>query len=137
MEIDSILPVENVATFYRMLQYGMISATGLLLENIVLYTVVDILSGGLVGGKLIGAEISIIAMFFLNNHFTFAERPGATLKRFLKSNLVRSGGVLIGLVVLEIGTGLGIWYIFANLIGIAVGFLFNFTMESVYTWAEK
>lgn len=137
-----------------MFQYGAISLTGLVLENVVLFSVVEfidpivfermgLLSGlgfladELVVGKLVGAELSIAAMFFLNNRFTFADRPGATVRRFLKSNLVRSGGVLIGLVVLKLFTGLGVWYIFANLIGIAAGFFFNFTMESIYTWAEK
>ncbi|MFB6116841.1 MAG: GtrA family protein [Candidatus Nanosalina sp.] len=137
-----------------MFQYGAISLTGLVLENIVLFSVVEFadpeifrqiasLSGTeflgdeLVLGKLMGAELSIAAMFFLNNRFTFADRPGATVKRFLKSNLVRSGGVLIGLAVLKVVTAIGVWYIFANLLGIAAGFLFNFTMESIYTWAEE
>ena len=137
MELDSYLSFENIDIVYKISQYGVISATGLLLESLALYMIVDVLSGGVIAGKLIGAEISIMAMFFLNNHITFSDRPDATIKRFLKSNLVRSGGVLIGVFVLEIGTRMGLWYMFANLIGVAVGFLFNFTMESVYTWAEK
>lgn len=137
MEINKYIPIEYADTVSRMFQYGLISATGLLLENALLFAVVEYLQAGIVPGKLLGAEASIIAMFFLNNKFTFSDRPGVTFRRFLKSNLIRSGGVLIGVVVLKIGTALGLWYIFANLIGIAVGFLFNFIMESVYTWAEN
>lgn len=76
-------------------------------------------------------------MFFLNNRYTFKERPGATFRRFLKSNLVRSGGIIIALIILKIGVAMGLWYILANTVGVIVGFVFNYVMESVYTWAEK
>ena len=137
MELEEYILEKPRETVYRMVQYGFISLTGLLLENAVLFMVVEYLKAGLVPGKLFGAELSIVLMFFLNNRFTFSDRPGVTLKRFLKSNLVRSGGVIIGVVVLKAGTQLGIWYIFANLAGIAAGFTFNFVLESIYTWAEE
>ena len=48
--------------------------------------------------KLVGAEVAIVVMFVINERWTFAElgRPGAlpTLKRFVRSNLVRSGGLV-------------------------------------------
>jgi len=127
---------ENFESLVRMIQFGIISLSGLMLENIFLYLLIEYAGLELVFGKLIGAEVSIAMMFFLNNRYTFRERPGITFKRFLKSNLVRSGGIIIALIVLQIGVSLGLWYLLANTLGIIVGFVFNFAMESVYTWAE-
>lgn len=138
MEID---PVETVKEYEELLlrffQFGGVSATGLLLENIILFLLVENLGFELVMGKLVGAEASIALMFLLNNRYTFRDRPGATLKRFLRSNLVRAGGILIALAVLKIGVAFGLWYILANTIGIIIGFFFNYALESLYTWAEE
>ena len=121
----------------RVIQFGLISLSGLILENFFLFLLVEFGGLDLIIGKLLGAEASIALMFFLNNRYTFKKRPGVTFKRFLKSNLVRSGGIAIALIVLKIGTSMGLWYILANTIGIIVGFVFNYVMESVYTWAEE
>ena len=97
--------------------------------------------------KLIGAEVAIIVMFLLNDRWTFrqSETRGIrhALKRLVKSNLVRSGGlavqvtvvfVLIRLPVSVELSGTDVWPILTMPIAIACGFLANYTGETLFTW---
>lgn len=97
--------------------------------------------------KLIGAEAAIIVMFVLNDRWTFrqSETRGLrhAIRRLIKSNLVRSGGlavqvtvvfVLIRLPVSFDVAGTDLWPIMTMPIAIACGFLVNYTGETLFTW---
>ncbi len=117
-------------------KFSAASVAGLVLENVFLVVLVELADSPLIAAKLVGAEISIAFMFLLNNRFTYEGSPGSVLTRFLKSNAVRAGGVLIATAVLKIGVSLGVWYLLANIIGVCVGFVFNYGFETLYTWKE-
>lgn len=97
--------------------------------------------------KLLGAELAIVLMFLINDRWTFARAGevgiGPKLRRFLKSNLVRVGGVGVATVVFVILAGFAVslplggeelWLAIANAAGIAAGMLVNYTAESLFTW---
>lgn len=97
--------------------------------------------------KLVGAELAIVLMFFINDRWTFAAKGdrsvAATGWRFLKSNLVRAGGVLVATGVFVAVSGLPVelpvggrplWLVVANGVGIAVGVVVNYLAESLLTW---
>ncbi|MFD1512193.1 GtrA family protein [Halomarina rubra] len=108
-----------------------------------------ILQFGVAGevAKVAGAEVAIVIMFFINEHWTFADEGDAgvlpTLGRLLKSNLVRSGGVAVQfLVVRTLGTvaitlplfGVNLWDLIPLPIAIGVSMLINYVLESLVTW---
>jgi putative flippase GtrA len=97
--------------------------------------------------KLVGAEVAILVMFVVNERWTFAghgdEGVGATLRRLLKSNLVRSGGVAVqvgivaGLTRLPIALsafGVDLWELATFPIAIGCSLLLNYVLESLFTW---
>ena len=97
--------------------------------------------------KLVGAEVAIIVMFVVNERWTFAAHGDdggwAILRRFLKSNLVRSGGVAVqvavvaGLTRLPIALdafGVDLWELATFPIAIACSLLLNYVLESLFTW---
>lgn len=97
--------------------------------------------------KLVGAEVAIIIMFAINEHWTFASHGTtgvrALLTRFLKSNLVRSGGVGVQVVVVWLLTqlpiviqfmGVDLWELATFPIAIACSLLLNYVLESLFTW---
>lgn len=97
--------------------------------------------------KFIGAETAIILMFLLNDRWTFADagRAGVVfkLRRLLKSNVVRGGGLAVQVTVVWLLTGTGIeiivsgtdlWPAVTMPIAIACSFVFNYVAETLFTW---
>lgn len=99
------------------------------------------------GIKIIGAEAAIIVMFLINDRWTFPEhgmvgiRP--KLRRFLTSNVVRSGGLAVQVAVVFLLTrrdvvitvaGTNVWDALTMPIAILAAFLVNYVAESLFTW---
>ncbi len=96
----------------------------------------------------IGIEVAIVVMFLLNDNWTFAEQGaagiGAALRRLLRSNLVRAGGILVQLatfgffyrvVALDLTLfDIDGWFVVSKVAGIGVGMLVNYVAESLVTW---
>lgn len=128
-------------------QFASVGALGALCDNGVLLALTSV---GVVPvvAKLVGAETAIIVMFTANERWTFATegRPGlrALARRFLTSNAVRAGGVLVATAVFAVliefvpisipVAGTDLWYLGANLIGIGVGVIVNYIAEGLFTW---
>lgn len=97
--------------------------------------------------KVAGAEVAIVVMFFINEFWTFADEgaDGALprLRRLLKSNVVRSGGVAVQfLIVRGFGSlalsftvfGVDLWNLIPLPIAIVTSMLINYVLESLVTW---
>lgn len=98
--------------------------------------------------KAIGAEVSIVLMFLLNDAWTFADTGGTGVRavagRFLRSHVVRALGLLVGFAVFAGLTeltgvsvrvaGFELWPTLANLVGIVTGFVVNYVGEGLVTW---
>jgi putative flippase GtrA len=140
--------LEELYSGLRFGQFVSVGAVGATAETIV----VAILTAGYGFfpqlAKAAGAEVSITIMFLINDRWTFAE-AGAVgwvprVRRYLKSHLVRAGGLLVGFAVLTALTswtdvtlvvaGADLWPTVANAIGIGCGMLLNYLTEGLFTW---
>lgn len=140
--IDSLL---YPARFKKFVSVGIVGAG---IETVVLAILTTVVGIGAVAAKGVGAELSISTMFLINDRWTFATSGrfslGAFLRRWGKSHLVRAVGLAVGFIVLVLLVripefslpvfGVDVWPIVANTIGIAVGMIFNYVAESLYTW---
>ncbi|RRJ31015.1 GtrA family protein [Halocatena pleomorpha] len=123
----------------RFAQFLLVGLFGMFIDNAVLALLMEGWQPPLVLAALGGKEASIATMFILNELWTFAETPpnqnrwiGARLAR---SHLVRFIGAGVGVsVLMALNQMFGVWYLFANIIGIGAGFIFNYTLESTITW---
>ncbi|WP_135819869.1 GtrA family protein [Halostella litorea] len=136
-----------LASGVRFGQFASVGAVGAVCDNAVLGVLLQFGVGPELA-KLAGAETAIVVMFLINERWTFADEgaPGAgpLLRRFLTSNLVRAGGVLVATAVFSqvyrnfdvtIGLfGVDLWFLAANLVGIAAGMVVNYVAESLFTW---
>ncbi|XVH30707.1 GtrA family protein [Haloferacaceae archaeon DSL9] len=97
--------------------------------------------------KVVGAEVAIVLMFFINDRWTFsaAGKDGRwnTLRRLLRSNFVRSGGLAVQFVVVYVLTrlpivvvvaGADIWALLTFPLAIACSSIVNYVAESLFTW---
>ncbi len=87
----------------------------------------------------ISAEVAIISNFTLNNYFTFADRRlkgiGEFITRLLKFNLVSLIGIGIKLGIFWVLTLIfGVHDLWFNLCGIAVATVWNYLLNTWWTW---
>lgn len=131
--------LQSLASGIRFGQFLSVGAVGFVVDNVVLTGSIEVLGMSVLLAKAISAESAIVVMFIANEYWTF-DRWGETSFlalswRFLKSNLVRSGGAATATVILLALTEVaGLHYFLANTIGIGVGFVFNYVGESLFTW---
>ena len=135
-------PIEygrSLASGPRLGQFASVGFLGATVDMAVLVAVVEITGVAPVLAKVVAAEAAIFVMFCVNERWTFSQFGRSTFpaltRRFLKSNLVRVGGVSVAVGVLFLlHNGFGMWYVLANVIGIGTGFFVNYTFESLFTW---
>jgi putative flippase GtrA len=123
----------------RLARFAVVGIAGTTVDMLFLALFHGALGIDLVVGKLASAELSFLFMFVINEHWTFSEfgqtTPRARLERLLKSNAVRLTGLATATVILVVLTWTtNMWYLLANAIGIGIGFIANYSLESRYTW---
>lgn len=119
----------------RFVKFGVVGASGVLVNNAVLYLLHGVGAMVLPVASAVAIESAIVSNFLLNDRWTF-RRDRPTVGRFLRFNLVSLGGLVVNVSVL---TGLvaffGIHYLIANLAGIAAALAWNFLVNVRWTWA--
>ena len=144
MMIIKLGKFRSIFAVVKFSKFTMVGVLGAVIDNSVLNFLAISMSFPLIHSKLIGAELAIIFMFLLNENWTFSRvRSGdkyQILIRFMKSNFVRSIGVIVATLVMvivieKISTGYrGLDLILANTIGITTGLIVNYVLESLITW---
>ena len=96
----------------------------------------------------VGIEVAVVVMFLLNDKWTFAGQGvaglAAMLRRLLRSNLVRAGGILVQLGTFRLLyrvpdiqltlASVDAWFVVAKVGGIGAGMVVNYVAESLFTW---
>jgi putative flippase GtrA len=135
-ETEGLAALVSRERFGKFLSVGVVGAVVDLVVNAAL---VETLSLSPTSAKVFSAEAAIVAMFVMNERWTFAGHGGTDPwdvgRRFLRSNVVRAGGALWALGVLFVLTTYAdLWYVAANAAGIGTGVVINYVFESVATW---
>lgn len=132
----------------RIGQFISVGVAGASLETAIVFVLTGLWTVAPLPAKAVGAEASISLMFLLNDRWTFAEegKTGvlAVVRRYLKSHVVRLGGLTVAFTTLYVLTswtdvqlvlaGADFWPTIANVVGIGVGMTLNYVAESVVTW---
>lgn len=120
----------------RIGMFLLVGGMGAVIDNGVLYLLVEFAGSAPVWGAVVSKELSILTMFVVNENWTFSEHAdGPVLQRLVKSNVLRLGGLAVGVATLyALHTWAGVWYLAANVVGIGVGFVVNYVFESTFTW---
>lgn len=129
-----------VAHGKRFLRFCLVGGSGVVVNMAVLALLV---SGGgwqpFVAAP-IAAELAIINNFLLNDRWTFRDkRSGRSLvQRGLRYNGLTLGGVLISIATLTMLVYVfKMHYVVANLLAIAAGTAWNYSMNAWLTWIDR
>jgi dolichol-phosphate mannosyltransferase len=133
------LLMRSSGEFSRFIKYCLVGASGVIVDEGVFWLLIHFAGLFNILAAALSAEFAIITNFTLNNYFTFADRRlsgvGAFLVRLAKFNLVSLIGIGLKLAVLWLLTYIfGSFDLLFNLCGIAVATLWNYLMNTWWTW---
>jgi dolichol-phosphate mannosyltransferase len=137
------LRVLRMAPVERLLKFGAVGASGVLVDMTILYLLSDpaTLGLGLTRSKIVAAEVAILNNFFWNDRWTFRDLAqgdrarGAWLRRLAKFNLICLAGLALNVVILNVLYNVvGMNRYVANLIAIATVTAWNFGMNLALNW---
>ena len=150
--MQKILPVKNIAKSLlsprRVIQFTSVGVVGAICETVIIAILTAFGTVSPLTAKVVGVEASISIMFLINDRYTFSDAGQSQLTnriyRWMRSHVVRSGGIAIAFFILWILTaqtniriiilGANFWPTIANIIGITCALSINYIAESLFTW---
>ena len=117
-------------------KFALVGASGVLVNTGILYLCHDIAQLPLIPSSTIAIETAILSNFALNSSWTFADSSGNTLQKLCKFHIVSAIPIFANLVTLYIFANSGMYYLYANLIGILAGTVWNFFVNLKWTWKK-
>ncbi len=132
-------------TLKRYLRFGMVGASGVVVDMGMLYLLADpkMLGLNLSLSKAIAAEVAIVNNFAWNELWTFGDLSAtqsywhARLGRFAKFNVICLAGIGLSILLLNIQAGMFEMNVYlANLIAIVVVSFWNFGLTLKFGWRQ-
>ncbi len=122
------------ARLTRLSKFLVVGGTGVLVNSLALFILFQWTHLPLVVASALSTELGIVNNFYWNDRWTFG-RTQLSLRRFAQFNLVSLAGLVIATYTLwGLVRSLGVYYLAANLLGIAVATAWNFAANSFWTW---
>ena len=122
------------------LKYCLVGLSGVIVNLGVYYYLTRFISFPVTLSSPVAIEVSIISNFFLNNFWTFKTRPirKSLQTRLLNFHLVAGfAGIINYLFFLVLIYLVNIYDIFAVILGIAIGIIFNYAGNSLWTFRKE
>jgi len=127
----------------RVFKFGVVGISGIVVNLAILYCLVEFLGIEKFIASPVAIEIAIINNFIWNDLWTFSTtlangKYRSRWQRLFAFNMVSVGGAAINYVVFIALTNIfAVWYILAQLIGILLGFIWNFLVNRRVTWTRN
>jgi dolichol-phosphate mannosyltransferase len=141
--IEKIKYGATLETPKRFLKFCLVGGGGVVVNMGLLYLLTDLVGLYYLLSSIIAIEIAIFNNFFWNDFWTWRDRrrKGSLqfFKRLVKYNLSANFSSLVGnIATLWVLTSLlGWYYMYANVVGIAVGVILNFGLNDRWTYRRR
>ncbi len=127
--------------FYRILKFGMVGITGLMVNEGFLWLFTDLLGLYYILSAILGYEISIISNFTLSEFWVFKDlrtiRVKNLIQRLATFNGIRIIGLLMNTAILFVLTEFGnIYYLISNLIAIVIVAVWDYMGSLGLVWRQ-
>ncbi|MCL4552476.1 MAG: GtrA family protein [Candidatus Marsarchaeota archaeon] len=127
----------RISILTKLGKFMVVGGTGVLVNTVVLFLLYQVARLPLVPASIAAVETAIINNFVWNNLWTFQERSFSA-SRFASFNVVSLGGLVISTGTLYLlNEWAGVYYLLANLGGIALATTWNFGLSFVWTWGRS
>lgn len=127
--------------FFRFLKFCIVGGSGTVMNLGILYLLTTSGFYYLYSGAL-AIEAGLLTNFFINNVWTFGDVEVSGVKNLGKAlfrdHIVRSGGIVINMVILWILTDyVGLYYMLSQILGIAIATIWNYGGNKWLTWRQE
>lgn len=120
----------------RILKFAVVGGTGVIINTSVLYMLSRWAALPLAVATAVAVELAAISNYLLNDAWTFAARS-PSLRRFAKFNTAALAGLVLNVLSVWLLTRLGLYFMVADLIGIAAAFATNYAFSVRWVWARE
>jgi dolichol-phosphate mannosyltransferase len=120
----------------HLLKFAGVGVTGVIINTSVLYVLSRRAGLPLLAASAVAAELAAISNYLLNDTWTFASRS-PSLRGFAKFNTAALAGLVLNVVSVWVLTRLGLYFMAADLIGIAAAFTVNYAFSVRWVWAQE
>lgn len=127
----------------RVIKFGIVGTIGFIINSLALEFFHRVLGVAPDNAAALGAEISILANFAINNAWTFRDQKiksfGKTLAKLLQFNFTSLGSIIIQKVVVGIGTRFfdpDLYFLYF-VIAVAIGMFVNYFIYTKIIWKTK
>lgn len=121
----------------KLAKFITVGGSGVIVNSVALYLLHEHAGLQLIVASILAVELAVVNNFVWNDNWTFTPMQGIPLwNRFLRFNLISAGGLLITTGVLYALTQAGMYYLLANLMGISLATVWNFTLNTLVTWTS-
>jgi dolichol-phosphate mannosyltransferase len=138
-----LLLAEKVSHRYfshRMLLFGIVGASGVLVNLAVLRVLLIVSDMGFTAAESVATVVAMVSNFFLNNMLTYRDcrLVGWQAVRGLVSFMALCGlGALVNVAVARDVYHLTDMWLVAGIAGAAIGALLNYALTSIFTWGRR
>ena len=120
----------------RLVKFAGVGITGVIINTSVLYMLSRWAGLPLVAASAVAVELAAISNYLLNDTWTFASRS-PSLRGFAKFNTAALAGLVLNVLSVWVLTRLGLYFMVADLIGIAAAFAVNYAFSVRWVWARE
>lgn len=117
----------------KLVKFSLVGGSGVVVNTAFLYFFYEMGHLPMVLASALAVEIAIANNFVWNHRWTFGQGT-FSMPRFLRFNLVSAGGLAITTGMLYLLSTVGLYYLAANLVGIALATAWNFVLSIRWTW---
>jgi dolichol-phosphate mannosyltransferase len=122
----------------RLIRFAVVGTSGVGINTLCLWLFTEVGRVHYLISSPIAIELSILSNFTLNDRWTFrdAREPAPWPRRLGRFHVTAAGGAALNWLAILLLARLGgvVHYQTANLVGIAAGFLWNYTLNVQWTW---
>jgi putative flippase GtrA len=117
----------------RIVKFAIVGGTGTAINMLVLYLLYRRAALPLGAASMVAVELAAICNYLFHDSWTFAARS-PSLQRFAKFNVASLLGLALNVFAVWCLARLGLYFLAANLVGIAAGFSVNYMFSVSWVW---
>lgn len=133
-ELSALLRTFLELKFREVSKFALVGASGAGIILSLLWILTELIGFNYMYSAVISIEMSILWAFVLNDRFTFKNRTGNKLSRFIKYHIISLASMGLNLLVLFSLTTVGIHYMTSEVLAIIAAFISNYILNARWTW---